>query len=156
MAENLNPTYISLVYSGVGTNATGNGSAFTLPLLDSYAFILDVTSAAGTTEKLDLAIQFTPDGGTTWYDWWRFAQVTTSAVTQCLVVQPMLGHGEAGTVATTTTGATNASISSNKSFPGLGGTNTCRIAFVISGTLPVYTFKLWLLAASRSSLGTTT
>ena len=148
MAEQTLPTYAGLLYSNTALAATvaTPTAGFNLPLCDSYAFILDIASAGGTTEKLDLAIQTSLDGGTTFQDWWRFTQVTTSAVTHCLVVQPMNGHGEAGTIAVVTTGATNAAISSNKSFA-----NPCRLSFTISGTLPTYSVKVWCIGATRST-----
>src|ERR1700690_281030 len=147
MPEQLVPTYAGLLYSNAALAVTASTAAINLPLADSYAFILNVISAGGTTETLDLAIQSSLDGGTTYQDWWRFTQATTSAVTYCLVVQPMVGHGEAGTVATVTNAATGA-ISNNKSFA-----NPCRLTFTISGTLPTYSIKLWCLAATRSSWG---
>lgn len=146
MAENIVPSYVSLLYSNASLTASVNTPSFNLPLCEGYAFILDIYSApTGTTEKLDLAIQTSLDGGATYQDWWRFTEVTTSAVTHCLVVQAGLGHGEAGTVAAITTGATNAAISSNKSWA-----NPCRLSFTISGTLPVYTVKVWAIGTVRS------
>ena len=146
MPEHLRSSQSALLYSNTALAATVSTAAIYLPLCDSYSFILDVASAAGTTEKMDLAIQTSVDGGTTYQDWWRFTQVTTSAVTHCLTVQPGQGHGEAGTIAVVTTGALNSAISSNKSFA-----NPCRLTFTISGTLPVYSVKVWMIAALRSS-----
>jgi len=149
MPEQMVPTYAGLLYSNTALGATVSTAAIQLPRADSYCFILDINaSPTGTTEKLDLAIQSSLDGGTTYQDWWRFTQVTTAAVTHCLTVQPGQGHGEAGTIAVVTTGATNAAISSNKSFA-----NPCRLTFTISGTLPVYSVAVWCIAATRSSWG---
>jgi hypothetical protein len=150
MAETLLPVYAKLLYSPTFSAAavTGNSPTFTLPLADSYTFILDVGTPGGTTETADVAIQASPDGGTTFYDWWRFAQVTTAVVTRCLNVQPMQGRGEAGSEAAVTAAATGA-ITQNKSCPPV-----CRIAVTIGGTLPTYaTFKVWLVATPRSSSG---
>ena len=146
MPEHIQSCQALLLYSNTALGATATVSPIYMPLADSYSFIFDVISAAGTTEKCDLAIQTSLDGGTTYQDWWRFTQVTTSAVTHCLTVQPGQGHGEAGTVAAVTTGALNAAISSNKSFA-----NPCALKFTISGTLPVYNVKVWAIMAQRSS-----
>jgi hypothetical protein len=137
----------SLLYSNTALAATAS-IPFIMPMADSYAFILDVISAGGTTEKCDLAIQTSFDGGTTYQDWWRFTQVTTAAVTHCLVTQPMQGHGEAGTIGIVTTGALNSAISANKSC-----TPYCQLKFTISGTLPTYSVKVWAIMAQRSQAG---
>lgn len=145
--QNANLVYNALLYSNAALSATVSVPSFNLPLADSYAFILDIyASPTGTTEKLDLAIQTSLDGGSTFQDWWRFTQVTTAAVTHCLVVQR--GNNSPGTIAAITTGATNAAISSNKFFA-----NPCRLTFTISGTLPVYSVKVWCIAAVPSEMG---
>ena len=146
MAETLQPCYAALLYSGATVTTTGTSSTFNLPLADSYSFIMAVTTPGGTTETLDMAIQISPDGGTTYYDWWRFTQVTTAAVTHCLTVQPMQGRGEAGSIAAITAAATGA-MNVNKPF-----VNPCRLAFTISGTLPTYaTVKVWVICTPKSS-----
>ena len=145
MAENLNPSNPTLLFSAATFNATANSANFNLPLADSYSFILAVTTPGGTTETLDCAIQISPDGGTTFYDWWRFTQVTTSAVTHCLTVQPWQGRGEAGSIAAITAAATGA-MNVNKPF-----CNPCRLALTLGGTLPTYaTVKVWVVSTPRS------
>lgn len=145
MAENILPSNPTLLYSGATVTTTANSSTFSLPMADSYSFILAVTTPGGTTETLDVAIQTSPDGGTTFYDWWRFTQVTTAAVTHCLTVQPWQGVGEAGSIAVITAAATGA-MNVNKPF-----CNPCRIALTIGGTLPTYaTIKVWVITSPRS------
>ena len=145
MAENILPSNPTLLYSGTTVTTTANSANFNLPIADSYSFILAVTTPGGTTETLDVAIQMSPDGGTTFYDWWRFTQVTTAAVTHCLTVQPWQGLGEAGSIAAITAAATGA-MNVNKPF-----CNPCRAALTISGTLPTYaTIKLWVITTPRS------
>src|ERR1700690_22307 len=145
MAENIIPSNPTLLFSAATFNATANSPTFNLPLADSYSFILAVTTPGGTTETLDCAIQISPDNGTTFYDWWRFTQVTTSAVTYCLTVQPWEGRGEAGSIATITAAGTGA-LNTNKPF-----TNPCRLALTLGGTLPTYaTVKVWVVSTPRS------
>ena len=146
MPENTNATYNGLLYSNTALAATVSTSAIYLPSADSYAFILDIISAGGTTEKLDLAIQTSLDGGTTYQDWWRFTQVTTSAVTHCMVVQG--GNDSPGNIGIITTGTLNSAVNLNKFFA-----NPCRLTFTISGTLPTYSVKVWCIAAVRSNKG---
>src|SRR5215475_9473584 len=110
MPENLLIPYAASLFSGTTVAASVN-QTFTLYLADSYQFIADVGTVTGTSPTIDIAIQTSPDGGTTWYDVWRFAQIT-AASTRRLLVQPMLGRGEAGSEAAIgTTGALNANAS---------------------------------------------
>lgn len=147
MSENLQPAYSKLLLSLTTVIATGSSAAITLPIADSYSFIMEVSgSISGTTETLDMAIQTSPDGGTTYYDWWRFAQVTTAAATRCLTVQPMQGRGEAGSEAAITAAGTG-QISSNKPF-----SNPIKLTYTISGTSPSYAVvKVWVIAQIRAT-----
>lgn len=148
MAETLQACYSALLYSGatIGSVTPLSSSNFNLPQADSYSFVLAVTTPGGTSETMDAAIQISPDGGTTFYDWWRFTQVTTAAVTHCLTVQPMQGRGEAGSIAVITAAASGAA-NVNKPF-----VNPCRLTMNFGGTLPTYaTVKLWVVANPRSS-----
>lgn len=149
----LSPQSQALVAAGTVVAATGNSGNLTIPLADSYAFVLNVTAASGTTETLDCALQVSPDQGTTWFDWFRFAQVTTSAVTRRLIVQPMQGRGEAGSEAAITAAASGA-ISNNVPFPGAlfsGGKPTIRFVYTLGGTSPSYTLGIWMFAQTKQS-----
>lgn len=55
----------------------GNGALFI-----EYA----VTAATGTGQTLDVAIEFSPDGGTTWYEERTLAQITTAVTRRVVVV----------------------------------------------------------------------
>lgn len=147
MAENIIATYSAVLYSAATVTANGNSATFNLPQGDSYAFIADVGTITGTSPTFDISIQGSPDGGTTWYTFWRFAQFTAAAVRR-LVVQPMQGRGEAGTEAAIgTTGALNA----NCPFPALSSA-TARINILVGGTSPsAATIKVWIVAAPRQT-----
>lgn len=147
MSENLLPAIAKPVLTLATVTATASSSAITLPLADSYSFIMEVSGTiSGTTETLDMAIQTSPDGGTTYYDHWRFAQVTTAAITQCLTVQPIQGRGEAGSNVTVTAAGTGA-ITNNKPFA-----NPIRFTYTISGTSPSYAVvKVWVIAQPRAT-----
>jgi hypothetical protein len=58
--------------------ATGNSGALNYPVdnITGGTWILNVTAASGTSPTLDVSIQITPDGGTTWFDTSRFTQRT--------------------------------------------------------------------------------
>lgn len=148
MAENIIATYSALLYSAATVTTTVQSTAFNLPQGDSYAFIADVGTITGTSPTFDISVQGSPDGGTTWYTFWRFAQITAASIHR-LVVQPMQGRGEAGTEATIgTTGALNA----NAPFPALPNTATARINVAVGGTSPsAATIKVWIVAAPRQT-----
>lgn len=145
MAETLLAPYTATLVASNAISATGSTAAITLPLADSYAFILNVTAAGGTTETMDMAIQITPDNGTTWFDWFRFAQVTTAAVTRRLVVQPLQGRGEAGTEVAITAAASGA-VNANAPM-----SSKVRFTYTLGGTLPTYTFVIYLIAQPRAT-----
>ena len=145
MAENLIAPYTKLIFSGTTVAASQNSAAITLPLADSYSFILDVGTITGTSPTFDVCIQMSPDGGTTYYDWWRFAQVTAAGQRR-LTTQPVQGRGEAGTEAAITTAGTGA-LSANANT-----TQNVRVEITAGGTSPsAATLKVWVVAAPRAT-----
>lgn len=63
---------------------------------------VNVTAASGTTPKLDLVLQESPDGGTTWNDVWHVERITTTGVYQIPTI-PVQGRRRwAWTIAGTT------------------------------------------------------
>lgn len=154
MAETLlGPQSQNLVAAGTvvsGAPGSTTSAVFTLIQADSYAFVLNVTAITGTSPTLDAAIQVSPDGGTTWFDWFRWAQVTANtAMTRRLTVQPVQGRGEAGTETAITAGATGAL---NANCPAPGALNQCRIRYTIGGTSPNYTLGIWVFAQPKNTV----
>lgn len=125
--------------------STSNSGALDLPIADTYDFIIECTAASGTTPTLDVAIQSSVDGGTTFYTMYRFAQITTTAKRR-LNVQGMMGRGEAGTEASIadTGGALNANAIL---------TRKIRIVWTIGGTNPSFTFVVYALYMPRTTAG---
>lgn len=120
--------------------ATVTGTAFKFPLdLDGAIFILKVPTVAGTTPTLDVAIQFSPDGGTTWFDIFRFTRVT--AATEHHMRVSFRRIAEAGAIAQVTTGG-NGAVNANSPI-----TEDCRIVSTIGGTSPEFTYTLWMVGA---------
>lgn len=121
-----------LVWSSGSITATANSGTKQLPLADAYGWIFDVAAeSGGTSPTLDIAIQISPDNGTTWYSVSRLAQITTAA-TKSMKVHgngPIQGQAAAVTAIADTGGA----LESN--FP---MTNACRILATIGGTNPTY------------------
>lgn len=148
----IGPQSVNLVAAGtnvLGAPGSQVSSVLTLQNADSYAFILNVTAITGTSPTLDCALQITVDGGTTWFDWFRFAQVTANtALTRRLIVQPMQGRGEVGSEGLITAGGTGA-INANVPFP--GALNQIRFRYTLGGTSPNYTFGIWVVMQTKQS-----
>jgi len=151
MPETLLSPYAKLVASATTvTTSAVLGSAFTLPAADSYAFILDVGTVTGTSPTFDVELEHSPDGGTTWYAFARFAQVSATGQRR-IVIQPTQGRGEAGTEAAITTHGTNSALNAN--CPIMCTASSSVQAYVsVSGTSPsAATIKLWVIAAPRAT-----
>jgi len=146
MPEQLLTSYSASLFSGSTVAASASGTGTTLPLADSYAFILDVGTITGTSPTFDVCIQTSPDGGTTWYDWWRFAQVTAAGQRR-LIVQPIQGRGEAGSEAAITSNGTGA-LNANAPIQAA----QARVHIQVGGTSPsAATLKVWLIASPRAT-----
>lgn len=103
-----------VVVSSAARTTTGQSSAITLQSASSKLNVqLDVTAQSGTTPTLDVTVEWSPDGGTTWAkgdgpD--AFTQITTTIGTkikQFLIKAPVY-----------------------------------RIVWTIAGTTPSYTFSV--------------
>jgi hypothetical protein len=154
MAENLLSGYSKSLVSATTVAASGVlGSAFALPNADSYAFILDVGTVTGTSPTFDIELEMSPDGGTTYYAWARFAQVTATGQRR-LVIQPIQGRGEAGSegaITTHGTGALNANAPMVTNFAG-GTAAVFQFYVTVGGTSPsAATVKIWVVAQPRAT-----
>lgn len=144
MAETLQIPYSAVLVASAVVSATGNSANINLPAMDSWMFILDNTASSAPT-TLDVALQVTPNGGTTFYDALRFAQITTGppAVVR-LVVQPLQGRGEAGTSAVITTDTLNSALAANCPLSSI-----IRFRWKIAGTS--YTFSISAIGQPRAT-----
>jgi hypothetical protein len=94
---------IPLVASAAMTTSSNSGNlkntALAFPVCDAATIILDVTSlTGGFGATLDVDIQTSPDGGTTWYTAYEFANVSTSTAQRRLNIRDTgIGQTEAGT-----------------------------------------------------------
>lgn len=95
--------------SGNLRDTTGN-----IPASEAITFLLNVTTLAGNSSPvLDVSIDHSPDGGTTWFEAFHFAQVTSSTAARRLNVRTTgIGIAEAGTEASVALTAT-AALSNN-------------------------------------------
>lgn len=127
-----------LLYSATALAATANSGTVSVPQADSYAWILDVGTVTGTSPTLSVAIQISPDGGTTWYSPSVFTQATAAVKTMKISSNgPYIGQAAATTTITTDTTA----VESN--FP---VTASMRILATVGGTNPSFaTVKVWVI-----------
>ena len=140
MARNLQSPMLKTLVASNTVTATGASTAFSLPLADTYSFILNVTAASGTTPTFDAVYQTSIDGGTTYVNIpWRHTQVT-AVTTDWLTVRLGLGVGEAGTESpAAATGGTLVK-------PSVVDLAHMKLAYTITATTPSFTFALYLLA----------
>jgi len=143
MAETLIAPFAKQLVASATYTTTTSSALLTLPLADCYSFILDTTAASGTSPTLDVAIQITPDGGTTMYSVLRFAQVTGTNQ-QRITVQPIQGRGEAGTQAALAD--TGGAASANQTL-----TASIKVKFTVGGTSPSFTAVVWVIGQPRAT-----
>lgn len=155
MAENLLSGFSKNLVNATTVNASGVlGSAFALPQADSYAFILDLGTVTGTSPTFDVELEMSPDGGTTYYAWARFAQMTAAGQRR-LVIQPIQGRGEAGSEGAITLHGTNSALNANapmvSNFAG-GTAAVFQFYATVAGTSPsAATLKIWVVAQPRAT-----
>ena len=82
---------VTLVASAARTTSTNSGNlkdtTANLSACDAFSIVLDVTANAGDAPTLDVQLDTSPDGGTTWFKAYGFTQVTTSTATRRLDVR---------------------------------------------------------------------
>lgn len=122
------PSAITYTASAAITATTNSGN-LDFKMASSYMLILDVAAGTGTSPTLDIGIQVSPDGGTTFYTVGRFAQVTTAAVKSYKMIRNSLAAGEVGFVQAIAD--TGGAVDKDFIF-----TRTMRYIFTVGGTNP--------------------
>lgn len=99
---------LGLLPLGNGTLYDGNTTAvttsttsgvLTVPLADSYRWIMLVNTVSGTTSPtLDVYLDTSADG-TNYFPFLHFAQATTSGAGQQAIMRPFMGTGDVATTA---------------------------------------------------------
>jgi hypothetical protein len=121
--------------SASGTAAFNLGS--TSGGAESATFLLNVSASAGPT-TLDIYLQTSPDGGTTWYDFAHFTQV--GAVATAIQALQWTRRSMDATNATAVIVTGDAALAAAKVVNGPIVDANCRAKWVIAGTS--YTFAL--------------
>lgn len=131
-------------------NATATATShvdFTLKPCDSLSIIVSSGAGTGTTPTCDVAVQTSPDGGTTYVTVERFTQITTAAAAETISFKPYLGVGDAATafVSAATGGQAKQNVVCAKDM---------RILYTIGGTNPSFALKVWAVyAGGQNSKG---
>ncbi len=123
------------VITASAVTATGAGGAVVMQdfMYGNAVAKLNVSAASGTTPTLDAVLQQSLDGGTTWVDVGRFAQITAATTNPHYInlveAFTIVGAVGDGTIAASSTGVTLLS-------------DTVRVKYTIGGTTPSFTFTL--------------
>lgn len=138
----IRPRYQSVAVSAA--TSTSSTSAIDMGLGDCFQIGLEVTAGGtGTSPTLDIVLQTSFDGGTTYQDLpLRFAQKTSSTnanAPEWLVFR--LGLGENEVALGQTTADTGGSLAKNCLF----NPHLIKAKYTIGGTSPTYTFTLHIL-----------
>jgi len=147
MARSVSRPYVTNLFSKTtATTATINSGALEMPTdLDGGVFILEHGTGTGTSPTLDVAIQVSPDEGTTWFTMFRFAQATTTAGTRRIIAS-FRRVAEAG--AESAVADTGGALASNCPI-----SRNIRILFTIGGTSPSYASLKVHFIGARSAMG---
>ncbi len=131
--------FSKLLYSGAVVTATTNSGNINFPAdIVGGAFILDTGLGTGTSASLDVALQVSPDNGTPWYTFSRFAQQTTTG----LKVAKICSFRHSNVAALVFTVADTGGVLENN----MPQTGNLRVLCTIAGTNPSYaTIKVWFI-----------
>jgi hypothetical protein len=136
---------IQLLAAAARTTSSNSGNlrdtVGNIPASEAIAFLINVTTLtiAGPSPAaaLDVWIDTSPDGGTTWFLAYKFAQITSSTAARRLNVRTTgIGIAEAGTEASVATSVTAATSNNTVLSPDIrvrweitGGTNSASSNF---------------------------
>lgn len=138
------PRILNPLAASTATTATLTGASFQLPIADAYLCILDTGAATGTSPTLDVALQHSPDNGSHWYTFAKFAQVT-AAGQRSLIFTPQVAVSQAASEAAIAN--TGSAVAVN--LPIIYG--NVRILSTVGGTTPSFaTINLWVVCAPNA------
>lgn len=133
--------YSKKIITSAAIAATTN-TTFTLPRDTTCAvFFFQTSSSSGTSPTLDLNIQTSPDGGTTYFTVQRCAQLTGDTIVR-LILNPYGGAGNTATTVTNAGGGNYAAIATTGGALSTGcpvDFDYMRISAVVGGTNPSFT-----------------
>ena len=119
--------------------ATATSAALKVPVADTYAIWVNVTTATGTSPTCDIVLQTSVDGGTTYIDLpLRYTQKTAAAA-EVLVFKLGLGQNEVALAQVVAD--TGGQLAKNCVFD----PNYLKVKYTIGGTNPSFTFKMYVM-----------
>lgn len=143
-ASTVGPRVLNPLSASSATTATVTGSQFAIPIADSYEFIADVGAMTGTSPTLDIAFQHSPNGGTNWYTFAKFAQMT-AAGQRSLIFSPNVSLAQAASEQAIVNTGSAVSINGPVVF------NYVRILATVGGTTPsIATLNVWVIASNTA------
>ncbi len=153
------PSRIPVVVSAAVTTSSNSGNlkntVNAIPLCDAVTLILDVTAYTGTAGP-NLAVVYidsSPDGGTTWYPSFTFAQVSTSADIQRADLRT-IGIGPTETATLTRLGTTINTTTASTVNTVLSQDHRVRWTMTAgAGGTASLTFALWALCTDSGTYG---
>ncbi len=123
-----------VLHASAAVTSTGNTGAFTIPTLSMASVSVDVTANSGTSEAMGIWLQVSDDDGTTWYDW---------PADQSLKDDPLDISDQAAVInGRNINGAANIVLAGERHIAKYNHlpAGHCRLRWVISGTVPSFTF----------------
>ena len=137
--------YEAIVLASATQTATANSATIDArwSQLPDIRLFLDCTAASGTSPTLDVALQITPDGGTTFFSIMRFAQITVAATRQ-LEFSTFRHAGQA---------ASEAAVADTGGALAVNGilSKQVRFRWTIAATTPSFTFAIYLVGGQAGS-----
>lgn len=134
----INGVPLTLVASSAKSSSSNSGNlkdtTTSIPTCQAISFILDVTASSSPT-TLDVIIETSIDGGTTWYAAWAFSQVGAVSTAQQILSVRDTGIG------ITEVGAGGSIVEGNNQLKAnVVVTKDLRVKWIVSGTS--YTFAV--------------
>jgi len=130
-----------VLLASAGQTATANGAAFSVPSLTQCAVFVDVTTVTGTTPTMQVWLQSSSDGATTWFDLPYVARMTDnsgSATEGSGGAQPSAGAVGGRNI----NGTTNITAASKYAATYSIFSDYIRVRWFIGGTTPNFTFSV--------------
>lgn len=138
----------SITVTAATATSTTTATAWPTDLLDAALVVKVSSTFSGTTPKLDLSLETSPDGGTTYFTVARFLQITAASVANRLVISFNAQGGNTASTTTNAGGGNNAVITATQA--NLSLCSGCpivhaymRFRYLITATTPSMTFTIY-------------
>lgn len=118
---------------------SNTSAALTIPLAQSYRWIVQCNTVTGTSPTLVMAVATSFDGGSTYNEIFSTTSITATGSYQSVVTRPYLGYGDAATEASSTLlGTTDIAAAILGAANGPINTQFVKLRFILTGTSPSF------------------